>query len=269
MTKYKSKKHTTEKKQSRREEQRHSDKKRRRYQENVENHIVKKTDSSEISQMMISDDFSLFTLKSIIISKRILHHIVISYLKFATAELSRKLTKTCRRNRMKKSKEMRRMNQLTHFIDEIFRNEYEFNTSDHIMQRITSFTLINAHSDIETIDSTIFNLIEILDLSQVKENSISNSQIINVIFDLEDFLFDLKKIIFERDEIEKEIFIEQVRSNSQLKRIVLASFNENETIMRRVIEYDSQEFKIATKRVEYKTYRETSLKFKDIIYRKE
>jgi hypothetical protein len=94
-------------------------------------------------------------------------------------------------------------------------------------------------------------------------------EISNAIFDLKDFLSELETIIFERDEIEKDISIDQVRFDSQLKQIMLASFNENDVIMRRVIEYDNEEQKIDVKKRTYRVYREASLKTKNIIYRQE
>ncbi len=81
------------------------------------------------------------------------------------------------------------------------------------------------------------------------------------------FLSRLEAIIFERDEIKKNIFIDQVRANSQFKRIVLISFNENDVIMRRMIKYDNDEQKINVKMRIYRIYREASLKTRNIIYR--
>jgi hypothetical protein len=91
----------------------------------------------------------------------------------------------------------------------------------------------------------------------------------NMIFNLKRFFSRLEAIIFERNEIERKIFMNQVRIDSQFKKIILASFNENEVIMRRIVEYDDHENKISIKDSKYKIYKKTSLKTRNIIYRRE
>jgi hypothetical protein len=92
-------------------------------------------------------------------------------------------------------------------------------------------------------------------------------EVSNIVFDLEDFLSKLETIIFERDEIKKDVLINQVRFNSQLKRIILTSFNENDVIIRRIIVYNNEEQRINVKKRTYCVYREISLKTKNTIYR--
>ncbi len=75
-----------------------------------------------------------------------------------------------------------------------------------------------------------------------------SAEISNIIFNLKEFLWNLKIIICERDDIKKNISIEQVRTNSTFKRIVLSFFNEETTIMRRIINYDCQEISINVKK---------------------
>ncbi len=166
-------------------------------------------------------------------------------------------------------------------IDEILRNEHHYRILERAMQFIISFISINFRTQK---NSFIAKSSFIAKNSSTERNSLTTThQMIsfsffitdffitasNIVFDLEKFLFELEKMIFERDEIEKKIFIDEVRVDSQLKRIILTSFNENEVIMRRIVEYDDHENKMLAKAFEYKIYRETSLKTKNIVYRRE
>jgi hypothetical protein len=47
----------------------------------------------------------------------------------------------------------------------------------------------------------------------------------------------------------------------------LTSFNENDAIMRRMIKYDNEKWKLNIKNELYRVYREISLKIKNILYR--
>ncbi len=160
---------------------------------------------------------------------------------------------------------MKRMKELTQSqyftIDDIVRNEFDINTSKRSIQVVISFIFINIHiqehSFIDQITSQSSSTVNNLDI------------ISNITFDLKRFLSDLETIIFERDETEKDISVDQVLVDSQFKQIVLVFFNENDVIMRRIIEYDYDERKINVKNETYRVYCEAFLKTKNIIYRRD
>jgi hypothetical protein len=104
-------------------------------------------------------------------------------------------------------------------------------------------------------------------ISQTSSIVDSSAAALNIVFDLEEFISSLETIICDKDDIEKRISIDQVRTDLMSKRIMLSSFNESETIMRRIVNYSSQEIKMNVKNSKYKIYREASLKKKNIIYR--
>jgi hypothetical protein len=79
----------------------------------------------------------------------------------------------------------------------------------------------------------------------------------------------LEWITFTERELEKCIPVDQVRADSTSKRIVLASFNEEEAVMSVVDDFDSQRTKIATKHADYKILSRSVSYGKNIIYRSE
>jgi hypothetical protein len=137
----------------------------------------------------------------------------------------------------------------------MLRYEYDLDTSKRSIQIIISFIFININ--IQKILFIITHHIIISDITinaQIQKNafirvhqitfktfSIIHSFVTtsNIVFDLESFLSNLKIIICERNEIKKSILIEQMITNSALKKIILKFFNENTIIMRRIINYDS------------------------------
>jgi hypothetical protein len=126
---------------------------------------------------------------------------------------------------------------------------------------IVSFTSINAR--IQT--NMHINTHRII--SQTSSIVDFSTAISNAIFDLKEFLSELETIIFDREKIKKNVSIDQMRADSQFKRIILASFNENDAIMRRMIKYDIERQKLNIKNESYRVYREIFLKIKNIVYR--
>jgi hypothetical protein len=235
----------------------HSDKKRKRSKKMIQESIFQK--SMMLFSEIISNEFSLSSAKTITISDRTFN--LASFSDDRARQLSKELEKVRQQYQMKRMTELNQSERL--IIDEILRYEYDLDTSERSTQIITSFTSINVRAQTNMFISThriISQTSSIVDFS---------AAISNAIFDLEEFLSELETIIFERDEIEKDISVDQVRVDSQLKRIVLVFFNENDAIMKRIIEYDYDERKINVKNETYRVYRETFLKTKNIIYRRD
>ncbi len=251
------KKREFKKKRSWDEDRVHSDKKRKRSKKMIQESIFQK--SMMLFSEIISNEFSLSSAKTITISDRTFN--LASFSDDRARQLSKELEKVRQQYQMKRMTELNQSERL--IIDEILRYEYDLDTSERSTQIITSFTSINVRAQTNMFISThriISQTSSIVDFS---------AAISNAIFDLEEFLSELETIIFERDEIEKDISVDQVRVDSQLKRIVLVFFNENDAIMKRIIEYDYDERKINVKNETYRVYRETFLKTKNIIYRRD
>jgi hypothetical protein len=160
---------------------------------------------------------------------------------------------------------------------------YQFDDDSFFHEKTVTFTSINSQIQDQYLTSiTRAFTIKRIDIQESYVDQISHSFAIienqnnqefsfilaHIIFDLKDFLSSLKTIIFDKDEIEKDVLIDQVQADFISKRIVLKSFNESEAIMRRIVDFDNQENKISTKSVEYKIYKDASLKIRNIIYRK-
>jgi hypothetical protein len=243
------------KKRSRDEERAHESKKRKRNKKLIQKQVVQ--ESTSLSSEDVSNEFSLSSAKIIFTSYRILNLI------HQSDDRARQLFEKLKEIRQQyQAERMTKLIQSSHqTIDEVVRNEYNYSISEHTMQRVILFISINVR--------TQEYLSDIQMTSQTSSNVKFSVTALNTIFDLKNFLSELETITFERDEIEKDVSIDQVRSDSQLKRIILTSFNENDVIMRRVIEYNNEEQRINVKRETYRVYREVSLKTRDIIYRQE
>jgi hypothetical protein len=248
-----------EKKRSKNEKRTHKNKRRKRDKRVIEKSVIRKM--LEPSSEIISDEFSLSFARTIIISER--SSSIAPQLEFddRVRQLSNELKEVRRQYQMKRMKEL--IQSRHHSVNETTRDEYDLDTSDRIMrEKIISFTFIN------TASREIYEFGPSLASTQQSIRSVLNNN--STVFDLEEFLSELEKIIFSSEEnIEKEIPIRQVRTDSESKRLVLTSFNEEETIMRRVMKYDSHENKISIKDSRYKVYRKASLKTKNVIYRSE
>jgi hypothetical protein len=240
-----------EKKRRRKEKKIRKNKKRKHDKKMIEKTIKKK------SSKVIFDEFSLSFARTIIILKRILN--LISYFSSRARQLSNELKKVRQRYQMKR---MTKLNQSKRFIiDEMLRYEYDLDILKHFTQIIIFFTSINIRTQMNMFIDThriIFQTSSIVDFS---------ATISNAIFDLKKFLSKFETIIFNRDEIKKNVSIDQIRVDSQLKQIILTSFNKNDAIMRKMIKYDNEKRKLNIKNKSYRVYREISLKIKNIVYR--
>ncbi len=218
--------------------------------------MIEKTIKKKSSKV-IFDEFSLSFARTIIILKRILN--LISYFSSRARQLSNELKKVRQRYQMKR---MTKLNQSKRFIiDEMLRYEYDLDILKHFTQIIIFFTSINIRTQMNMFIDThriIFQTSSIVDFS---------ATISNAIFDLKKFLSKFETIIFNRDEIKKNVSIDQIRVDSQLKQIILTSFNKNDAIMRKMIKYDNEKRKLNIKNKSYRVYREISLKIKNIVYR--
>jgi hypothetical protein len=276
MIKSSKKKHEFRKKRLRNEKRIQKNKKQKRSKK-TQKSIVQK--STALSSEIISDEFSLSIARIVITSDRTSS--LTSQFDDRARQLSDELKKV---HRQYQAERMTKLIQSRHqTIDKMLRYEYDLDTSKRSIQIIISFILINIstqeilfiishHAIISNIiinaqaqKNTLIHVRQIiLRTSSIIHSSVTAS---NIVFDLKNFLSSLKIIICERNEIEKNMFIEQMRTNSAFKRIILEFFNESTVIMRRVVNYDSQRSMINVKESQYKTYRETSLKEKNIIYR--
>jgi hypothetical protein len=240
------------------------EKKRRREEEKIRKNKKRKHDKKMIektvkrkSLKMIFDEFSLSSARTVTTSERTFS--LISYFNSRARQLSNELEKVRQRYQVKRMTKLNQSERLT--IDEMLRYDYDLDISEHFTQIIIPFTSINTRTQTNMFVDThrmISQTSSIVDFS---------ATISNAIFDLERFLSELETIIFDRDEIKKSVSIDQIRVDSQLKRIVLTSFNENDAIMRRMIKYDNEKRKLNIKNESYRVYREVSLKIKNIVYR--
>jgi hypothetical protein len=251
MIKSSEKKHEFRKRRIRNKKRSHEDKKHKRSKKTHDSIIQKAT---MLFSENVSNEFSLSFARTVTTFERSSspdqHH------DSCARQLSNELKEARRQDQVERMSELTQS--LRFIIDDMIRNEHDLDTSKRSVQSITFFTLINIRTQENLVDQMTSQL------SSIVSSSIMTS---NIMFDLEKFFSRLEAIIFERDEIEKSIFIDQVRADSQLKRIVLISFNENDVIMRRMIEYDNDEQKINVKNETYRTYREASLKTRNIIYK--
>ncbi len=227
--------------------------------------MIEKSMTEKISERQITlKESLLFIARTVMISNCILSFT--SRINSRARQFSDELKKVRQRSYLKRMTKM--IQSKLSIIDEILRSEHYDDISEHAMQFITSFIFINFRTQKNSfiaknlfrtrhqVTSQIFSVVDFF------------AVISNIVFDLKKFLFELE-IIFERDEIEKEVSIDEIRVDLQSTRIVLIFFNENEAIMRRIIEYDNEKQKLNIKNETYRIYREISLKIRDIIYRQE
>ncbi len=102
-----------------------------------------------------------------------------------------------RQNQIKRMKEL--IQSLYFTINDIIRNEYDFDTSKHSMQSIIFFTFVNIRTQKNLIDQMISQFSSIVNFLIVT---------LNIMFDLKKFLSKFEAIIFKRDEIKKNISID-------------------------------------------------------------
>ncbi len=262
--------HSFDRKRLRHEKRTHEDKKRKRSKKDVEESIIEQIESVKFPQIVISNDSSLFSSQIMITSQyvyafeRILTLTLNEFENTRARALSDEIEKARRQYQIERVKSMSQSTSL--FADDEFTYEYDFITlQQEELNRTTSFTLINRRNQQVQQASRLQMISHTFSIDD--QTSVST----NIVFDLKGFLSEMKDIIFDQKSIEKDVLINQMRVDLNLKRIVLESFNENEVIMRRVIKFDNidQKIDLKDKSKTYRVYRETSLKIKDIIYRRD
>jgi hypothetical protein len=165
----------------------HEDKKLKRSKKSQKLIIQK---STMLFSKIISNEFFLSFAKTVITFERNLnldrHH------DNRAKQLLNELKKMRRQNQIKRMRKLTQSLYLT--INDIIRNEYDFDTSKRSMQSIIFFIFINVRIQENFVDQMISQF------SWIVNSSIVTS---NIMFDLKRFLSRLEAIIFERDEIKK------------------------------------------------------------------
>jgi hypothetical protein len=195
-----------------RNEARKNKKSKRNKKMTIKSSIVR---SSKSSSKVISNEFSLSIAKTIIISNRTLN--LAQQSDSRTRQLSNEL-----KNMRQQQYQLRRMIRLTQSkhltIDEIFRNkcnydneydddvDYNYDISEHTMHRVIFFISINVRIQEQSF------IIQMTSQTWHVVNSLIVA--LNTIFDLKKFLFELETIIFEQNDIKKDISINQIRFDS-------------------------------------------------------
>ncbi len=86
--------------------------------------------------------------------------------------------------------------------------------------------------------------------------------------DLDGYVTELEDILFHRENVKKEVIIDQIRDDSQSRRIVIASFSTIGVIQRQATGFDSKRKRILVQDSLYKIYR-GSVKIKEISHKQD
>ncbi len=222
MTESPNKDRSTRKKRSRHEKRAHENKKRKRNKKIVRESTIEQVESVKSSQVVISDDFSLSSFRTMIISsyvfifERMMTFIVRQQEDIRARELFETLEKTRQKYLIERMKKI------------IHSSSYRSDDESFVHEKVTFFISVNSQSQIHYPTSATRAL-----TIENQKNQILSPILIYTTFYLEEFLSELEKALFAKDNsIEKNILIEQVKADLESKRLVLASFNEESAIMR-------------------------------------
>ncbi len=176
------------KKRTRHEEETRDDKRHKRHKKGPSKPAINRIESMKQPQITISDDSSLFSSKTVIISRYTLILTLDQQVDVRAGELSDELKKMRRQNLIKR---MMRMNQCARLsADDMFSYKYDIDTPDQeSYERITFFTLIKSQThqerDILINQATSRNLVFLT-------NEQSRLILTLTIFDLKNFVLELK-----------------------------------------------------------------------------
>lgn len=83
-------------------------------------------------------------------------------------------------------------------------------------------------------------------------------------------MLEFEKAVFSRVDIEQDVSLKLMRENSKSRRIVLTLFNEDDAIIRWIIEYTMNDNKMNIKdKREYRAFREITMWSIEIVYKRD